>query len=510
MPGPAIRESEMSNVITQSIEQISKDKNIDPKVIIGALEDAMVAAAKKFYKTNEDINARFDAETGQVEIFAVKRVVETVEDANLEISIEEAKQVDETLSVDDTVEMPKPTDVLGRIAAQTAKQVILQKVREAERQNVFAEYSGKVGELINGVIKRFEGPDMIVDVGKTEAILPLREQSRNETYKQGERVRAVITKVLEVSKGPQVILSRTDPQILYRLFEMEIPEIYDGTIVIKNAVHEPGDRAKVAVASKERDVDPVGACVGMKGSRINAIIRELRGEKIDIVQWSEDSAQYAANALNPAKISKVLIVDPVEKRMEVIVEEKQQSLAIGKKGQNVRLASKLIGWQIDVKSEEQKKQEVLSVMESLTSSSTPLSELEGVSERIIGMLREAGIENVERILEMGEEKLLEIPGIGDKTAAKIMEAARDLFEEVEIEVPEGMEIPTAIQSPGAKQAEKQAATATAPDSAAEDAGQPTPEPVEEAAPGEAVENGSAEGADGGAAAEDGSDKPTTD
>jgi N utilization substance protein A len=448
----------MSNIITQTIEQISKEKNIDPKVIIDALEDAMVAASRKFYKTNEDISARFDPETGMVEIFAVKRVVEQVEYPSLEISLEEAKQIDESLAVDDTVEMPKPTDVLGRIAAQTAKQVILQKVREAERQNIFNEYSEKIGELVNGVIKRFEGPDIIVDIGKTEAMLPLREQSRAETYKQGERVRAVIVKVLPVAKGPQVILSRTDPQLLIRLFEMEIPEIYDGTIVVKNAVHEPGDRAKVAVASLDRDVDPVGACVGMKGSRINSIIRELRGEKIDIVQWSDDPAQYAANALNPAKISKVLIIDPADKRMEVIVEEKQQSLAIGKKGQNVRLASKLIGWQIDVKSEEQKKQEVLSVMESLTSSSTSLGELEGISDRIIEKLREAGIENVEKILELGEEKLIEIPGVGDKTAAKIMEAARDLFEEVEIEVPEGMELPTAIKAPrSAPEGEKPAA-----------------------------------------------------
>jgi transcription termination/antitermination protein NusA len=436
----------MSNIIAQTIEQISKEKNVDPKIIISALEDAMVAASRKFYKTNEDINARFDPETGMVEIFAVRRVVETVENPNLEISLVDAKQIDETLQVDDTVEIPKPTDVLGRIAAQTAKQVILQKVREAERQNIYNEYSQKIGEMVNGVAKRFEGPDIIVDIGKTEALLPLREQSRAETYKQGERIRAVIVKVLAVAKGPQVILSRTDPQLLVRLFEMEIPEIYDGTIVVKSAVHEPGDRAKVAVASLDRDVDPVGACVGMKGSRINSIIRELRGEKIDIVQWSDDPAQYAANALNPAKISKVLIIDPSEKRMEVIVEEKQQSLAIGKKGQNVRLASRLIGWQIDVKSEEQKKQEVLSVMESLTSSSTSLSELEGVGDRTIERLREAGIENVERILELGEEKLKEIPGIGDKTAAKIMEAARDLFEEVEIEVPEGMDLPTAIQA----------------------------------------------------------------
>ncbi len=436
----------MSNIIAQTIEQISKEKNVDPKIIISALEDAMVAASRKFYKTAEDINARFDPETGVVDIFAVKRVVETVENPSLEISLVEAKEVDETLEIDDTVEIPKPTDVLGRIAAQTAKQVILQKVREAERQNIYDEYSQKIGEMVNGVVKRFEGPDIIVDIGKTEALLPLREQSRAETYKQGERIRAVIVKVLPVAKGPQIILSRTDPQLLVHLFEMEIPEIYDGTIVVKSAVHESGDRAKVAVASLDRDVDPVGACVGMKGSRINSIIRELRGEKIDIVQWSDDPAQYATNALNPAKISKVLILDPAEKRMEVIVEEKQQSLAIGKKGQNVRLASRLIGWQIDVKSEEQKKQEVLSVMESLTSSSTSLSELEGVSERVIELLKEAGIENVEHILELELDSLMQIPGIGDKTAAKIMEAARDLFEEVEIEVPEGMELPTAIQA----------------------------------------------------------------
>ncbi len=489
----------MSNVITQTIEQISKDKNIDPKIIIAALEDAMIAASRKYYKTNEDINARFDPETGVVEIFAVKRVVEKVENPSLEIPLEEAKQIDESLELDDTVEIPKPMDVLGRIAAQTAKQVILQKVREAERQNIYNEYSQKIGEMVNGIVKRFEGPDIIVDIGKTEALLPLREQSRAETYKQGERIRAVIVKVLPVAKGPQVILSRTDPEILLRLFEMEIPEIYDGTIVVKNAVHEPGDRAKVAVASLDRDVDPVGACVGMKGSRINSIIRELKGEKIDIVQWSDDPAQYAANALNPAKISKVLIIDPAEKRMEVIVEEKQQSLAIGKKGQNVRLASKLIGWQIDIKSEEQKKQEVLSVMESLTSSSTSLSELEGVSERIIEKLREAGIENVERILEMGEEKLKEIPGIGDKTAAKIMEAARDLFEEVEIEVPEGLELPTALQAPssgdkrrgtGPAVTEKRAApeeaetkgnevstTSAAAESAAESESENTPEEI---------------------------------
>jgi transcription termination/antitermination protein NusA len=479
----------MSNIIAQTIEQISKEKNVDPKIIITALEDAMVAASRKFYKTNEDINARFDPETGTVEIFAVRRVVETVENPSLEISIEDAKGIDESLEIDDTVEIPKPTDVLGRIAAQTAKQVILQKVREAERQNIYNEFSQKIGEMVNGVIKRFEGPDIIVDIGKTEASLPLREQSRIESYKQGERIRAVITKVLPVAKGPQVLLSRTDPQMIIRLFEMEIPEIYDGTIVVKSAVHEPGDRAKVAVASMDRDVDPVGACVGMKGSRINSIIRELRGEKIDIVQWSEDPSQYAANALNPAKISKVLVIDPVEKRMEVIVEEKQQSLAIGKKGQNVRLASRLIGWQIDVKSEEQKKQEVLSVMDSLTSSSTSLSELEGISDRIIERLRESGIENVESILELGEDKLKDIQGIGDKTANKVFAAARDLFEEVEIEVPEGMDLPTAIQSSSEEDSTEEKSSEDAVADSTEKANETADTIEEDVSPEEVAEDG---------------------
>jgi len=435
----------MSNIIGQMIEQISKEKNIDSQVIISALEDAMVAAARKFYKTGEDLQARFDPKTGQVEIFAVLKVVETVENPTLEISIEDAaREYDDTIEIDDTIEMPKSTDVLGRIAAQTAKQVILQKVREAERQNIFNEYSEKIGEMVNGVIKRYEGSDIIIDIGKVEASLPLKEQSRVESYKQGDRIRAVITRVLEIAKGPQVILSRIDPQLLIRLFEMEIPEIYDGTIAIISAVHEPGDRAKIAVASTDRDVDPVGACVGLKGSRINNIIRELRGEKIDIVQWSEDPAQYAANALNPARISRVLILDPIEKRMEVVVEEKQQSLAIGKKGQNVRLASRLIGWQIDVKSDEQKKQEVMLAMESLTSSFTALSEMEGISSEIIDILRENGIETVERILELGGDTLRTISDLGDKAVAEIMAAAQDLFEEVEIEVPEGVELPTAI------------------------------------------------------------------
>ena len=256
------------------------------------------------------------------------------------------------------IEFPKRTDVLGRIAAQTAKQVIFQKVREAERENIFAEYNQRVGEVINSMVKRFENGDLIVEIGRVEAVLPRKEQSRAESYTPGERIRAVIKGVNRSAKGPQIVLSRTDPALLIKLFEQEVPEIYDGTVMIRGAVREAGDRAKVAVYSRERDVDPVGACVGMKGTRVQAIIRELRGEKIDIVEWSDDPILFVTNALSPAKVQRVSIVDDEDRVMEVVVEDKQLSLAIGKKGQNVRLAAKLTGWRIDIKSEEEKRREV--------------------------------------------------------------------------------------------------------------------------------------------------------
>ena len=256
------------------------------------------------------------------------------------------------------IEFPKRTDVLGRIAAQTAKQVIFQKVREAEREHIYAEYNDRVGEVINTMVKRFESGDLIVEIGRIEAVLPRKEQSRAESYTPGERIRTVIKGVNRGAKGPQVVLSRTDPALLIKLFEQEVPEIYDGTVVIRGAVREAGDRAKVAVYSRERDVDPVGACVGMKGTRVQAIIRELRGEKIDIVEWSEDAISFVMNALSPAKVQHVSIVDDADRVMEVVVEDSQLSLAIGKKGQNVRLAAKLTGWRIDIKSEEEKRKEV--------------------------------------------------------------------------------------------------------------------------------------------------------
>jgi N utilization substance protein A len=350
-----------TNPLLQTIEALAKEKGIEPEVVIAAMEEAVLTASRKYYRTGEDLRAKFNPDNGQIELFAVKNIVDTVENPAIEISLAEARDIygeDAEVEVGYQIEFPKRTDVLGRIAAQTAKQVIFQKVREAERENIYDEYNQRVGEVLSGTIKRFEQGDIIVEIGRVEAILPRKEQSRAESYSQGDRVRAVIKGVSKSAKGPQVVLSRTDPALLIKLFEQEVPEIYDGTVVIRGAVREAGDRAKVAVFSRERDVDPVGACVGMKGTRVQAIIRELRGEKIDIVEWSDDPVTFVTQALSPAKVQRVSIVDDAERVMEVVVEDQQLSLAIGKKGQNVRLAAKLTGWRIDIKSEEEKRREV--------------------------------------------------------------------------------------------------------------------------------------------------------
>jgi len=346
------------NPLLQQIDAIAKEKGVEPEIIIGAVQDALEAAARKRYKS-ESLRARFNTETGQLELYAVKKIVAEVTDPSTEIALTEAQQLyGDEAEVDMEIEFPKRTDVLGRIAAQTAKQVIFQKVREAEREHVFAEYNDRIGEVVNSTVKRFENGDLVVEIGRIEAVLPRKEQSRAESYSPGERIRAVIKGVNRGIKGAQIVLSRTDPALLIKLFEQEVPEIYDGTVMIRGAVREAGDRAKVAVYSRERDVDPVGACVGMKGTRVQAIIRELRGEKIDIVEWSEDPVTFVTNALSPAKAQHVSIVDDEERIMEVVVEDSQLSLAIGKKGQNVRLAAKLTGWRIDIKSDEDKRREV--------------------------------------------------------------------------------------------------------------------------------------------------------
>ncbi|MBZ5541161.1 MAG: transcription termination factor NusA [Acidobacteriia bacterium] len=418
----------MSSLLYQQIEMLSREKHIEPDVVIAAIEDAMVVAARKYYKTEEPLRAKLNQETGHVDVFAVKTVAEEVTDPNAQVSLAEARKTNPAAEIGTEILTPKPTDVLGRIAAQTAKQVILQKVREAERDTIYNEYHTRVGELVTCVVKRAEGPDLIVDMGRTEARLPKREQSRLETYNIGDRVRVVIRMVDRAAKGPQVIVSRADSVLVQRLFEMEVPEIYDGTVQIRAAAREAGERTKIAVASRDKDVDPVGACVGMKGMRVQSIIRELRGEKIDIIPYNEETVAFAQKALSPAKVTRVQIVDPENRKLEVIVEDSQLSLAIGKKGQNVRLASKLIGWDIDIKSEEEKRREIEEQMTALTAPVTPLTVLAGVGPKTIEKIEAAGITNVEKLAGMTPEQLMEIPGIGEKMVDKIYQAVNRFYE----------------------------------------------------------------------------------
>src|SRR5579875_1977066 len=370
--------SELYNVI----DALSREKGIDPQIVVGAVEDAIVVATRKYYKPQDTLRAELDKETGQIRAYAVRSIVETadqVEDPISQIALADAKRIDPAAEVGGELRTYKPTDVLGRIAAQLAKQVIFQKVREAERDTVYNEYIGRVGEVVNVTVKRTEGPDVVVDLGRTEARLGRRDQSRLESFANGERIRVVIRGVEKAAKGPQVQVSRADPALVQRLFESEVPEIYDGTVVIKAVAREAGERTKIAVYSRDKDVDCVGACVGMKGMRVQSIIRELRGEKIDIIEYSEDPITFAANALSPAKISRVAVLDPEGRQLEVVVDDSQLSLAIGKKGQNVRLAAKLLGWKIDIKSEEEKRREVEQQMAALVGESgggeTPLASL---------------------------------------------------------------------------------------------------------------------------------------
>ncbi|HXH12267.1 MAG TPA: transcription termination factor NusA [Alphaproteobacteria bacterium] len=339
----------MNQEILRIIEQISREKGIEKGILLAGVEAAVLSAAKRRYGPIESLHAHFNPQTGTLELTIAKTVVAEVKDDKTEMLLEQARAFDPEAKSGDVLQIPLEIEGFGRIAAQTAKQVIIQKVREAERDIVYQEYKGREGELVNGVVQRFEKGDIILDLGKTEALLPRKEQSARETFQRGERLRAYILEVRKSASGPQIIVSRTHPGLVERLFEMEVPEIYEGIIEIKGAVREPNGRAKIAVYSRDRAVDPIGACVGMRGVRVQAVVQELRGEKIDIVQWSEDPATFVANALSPAKIYKINVA-PEGHAMEVIVEDDQLSLAIGKKGQNVRLAAKLTKWRIDIKS----------------------------------------------------------------------------------------------------------------------------------------------------------------
>jgi N utilization substance protein A len=423
--------------LNEILRQVAREKDIDLERWITAVEDAMASAAKKQHRIKEPVRSRLDRETGKFEAFIVKKVVEAVEDPLAEWTVDEAQDHKPGAQVGDEIHLPIPTDGLGRIAAQSAKQVLYQRVREAERENIYNEYIDRVGEVLNGTVKRFERGDIIVDLGRTEAVVPRSEQARHERYSQGERIRAVIVEVHKQPKGPQIVLSRTDPRLLVKLFETEVPEIYDGTVVIKNAVRAPGERAKVAVYSRERDVDPVGACVGMKGSRVQSIIRELRGEKIDIIEHSDDLVTFAQSALAPAKITRVSVTHQGEvPHLDVIVEDEQLSLAIGKRGQNVRLASELIGARIDIKSESDVKDEVADALaRMLDSAAGPsaeqaalaagISSVAGVSPEIAERLEAAGLADPEAVTAAGAAGLGEVEGVSPEIAGALLAWAEE-------------------------------------------------------------------------------------
>ncbi len=444
--------------LMQILEQVAREKSIELDRWVSALEDAMASAAKKQHRIKEPVRSHFNPETGKFDAFIVKNVVEEVEDPLAEWTLEEAQEQKADAELGEEILLPISTEGLGRIAAQSAKQVLYQRIREAEREKVYSEFIDRVGEVLNGTVKRFERGDIIVDLGRTEAIVPRGEQSRHERYSQGERIRAVIVDVHTQPKGPQIVLSRTDPRLLAKLFEMEVPEIYDGTVVIKNAVRAPGERAKVAVTSRERDVDPVGACVGMKGSRVQSIIRELRGEKIDIIEHSDDLVTFAQSALAPAKITRVSVTHhSTVPHLDVIVEDEQLSLAIGKRGQNVRLAAELINCKIDIRSESDVKDEVAGALARMLQTAAAeegidletgkpvqdtidLSEVPGISTSAAEALKEVGLVTLDALVEAGFEMVEAIEGVGPENAQAIFDWIAER-QKAAAEGEEGMELP---------------------------------------------------------------------
>jgi N utilization substance protein A len=405
--------------LKREIDQIAKDKGIAPMEIIGALEEAMKQAAKRRHGQEKEIEARFNEELGEIELFEFREVVAVVTDPESQITIAVAHaDYDPEAEFGDEIGVKMDTSDFGRILAQAAKQVIIQRIRDAERDNTYEEYSGRAGEVVNGIVRRFEKGSLIVDLGRAEAILPPKEQVPRESYRPGDRVRAYVTEVLRASKGPQIVLSRSSIDMLKKLFEQEVPEIYEKIVSIESAAREPGGRSKIAVASRDADVDPVGACVGMKGSRVQAVVQELRGERIDIVPWSPDPARYVCSALSPAQVSKV-IIDEVTRSMDVIVPDDQLSLAIGRRGQNVRLAVQLTGWKIDIKSESKMREIARWLSEAM-------SVVEGCGDPEADLLLQQGITSLEDLSECPNELLTSLPGIDEAGADRIRAVSLEL------------------------------------------------------------------------------------
>ena len=401
--------------LLRTIDQVSRDKGIDSKTLIEALEEAVSSAVKKKFGSEYELEVSFNTEIGEIEVFEFKEVVENVTDKRLQVSLEEARKLDPESEIGDSLGMKTEIDALGRIAAQSAKQVITQRLREAERDAVYDDFRGRKGEIINGIVQRFDKGSIIVNLGKSEAELPAKEQIPKETYMQGDRIRAYIYDVKQFSRGPQIILSRTHPNLLSALFENEVPEISDGIVTIMQIAREPGSRAKIAVASKDRDVDPVGACVGMKGSRVQAVVQELRGERIDIIKWDPDTAKFVCNALAPAEILRV-IVDEENRSMEVVVQDDQLSLAIGKRGQNVRLASRVTNWKLDVISDSKYNERLQEDYQSLL-------KVPGVGKKMATSLNEIGFRSIEDIAKADEVDLASIKGISEKKANELIQGA---------------------------------------------------------------------------------------
>jgi len=426
----------MNGELKRLIDQVSREKGIDRQTLIHTLEEAIKSAIKKKHGGKLDLDVTFNEEFGELEAFLFKEVVEQVTDPEKQISLKDARQMDSESEVGDELGIRMDTDTLGRIAAQSAKQVIIQKMKDAEREVVYEEFKNRKGDIVHGIVQRADKSGVIVNLGQTEAILPPKEQIPREIFRQGDRIRSFVLEVKKISKGPQVILSRTHPHFLIQLFHFEVPEIADGVVSIINAAREPGSRAKIAVISRNQDVDPVGACVGMKGSRVQNVVQELRGEKIDIVPWNMDPAKFVVNALAPAIISKV-IIDQANRSMEVIVHDDQLSLAIGKRGQNVRLASKLTNWRIDVKGESRYTRQKQAGYQSLL-------RLRGLTEEMADRLYDGGVTSLEEFVQFSLTELEDLTLISQPTLETMVEDARDLLAREEAEATSDTEDASAL------------------------------------------------------------------